>query len=266
MIVDEAVLRAFVDGELDAATRQQVETALAHSAELQAQVQALRASCLPYQAAFDMQALPPLPDTLTRHVRGMTAVAAAPTATGATLEPRRRRVVGWGWAVAASFAAGLAVPWRPWGSKPDAAGDPWVPAIAGYQALYVRETIDQKADSPARLRELLAGFDDGQRRALFVPDLSSAGMQFKRVQRLGFGHTPLIQMVYLPTRGRPTALCVLPLGQPAAAPTLQRLDGLAVASWSRDGLSLVLVADLDDASARALAQALYDGKLAPVAV
>lgn len=256
MIADEALLRAYVDGELDAATRQQVEVALAHSAELQTQVEALRASCLPYRAAFDAQALPPLPQDLQRQAAALVAVAAAPS---------RRRAIGWGAAAAASFAAGVLAPWRVWHAAPAASDEPWVHAIAAYHALYVRETVDQQADSPSRLRELLAGFDERQRAAVHVPDLSTVGLQFKRVQRLGFGATPLIQMVFLPARGRPAALCMLPLARPDMAPAVRRLEGLAVASWTREGLAHVFVADLEEAAVLSLAQALNQGRFAPAA-
>jgi anti-sigma factor RsiW len=258
MIADEAQLRAYVDGELDAATRQQVEVALAHSTVLQAQVDAMRASCLPYRAAFDAQALPLMPQDLQRQVAALVAVAAAPTAPTAGAVSRRH-AIGWGWAAAASFAVGLLVPWRTWRAALATEDAPWVRAIANYHALYVRETVDQQADAPSRLHELLAGFDEHQRAALYVPDLRAAGLQFKRVQRLGFGGTPLIQMVFLPASGRPAALCILPVPQPDSAPTTQRLEGLSVASWARSGLAYVLVADIDETRVLTLAQALNRG-------
>jgi len=61
MTVDEPLLRAYVDGELEPALRDQVEAAVANSTELQAQVQQLRASCLPYRAAFEAHQLPEAP-------------------------------------------------------------------------------------------------------------------------------------------------------------------------------------------------------------
>ena len=44
MVVDDAMLRAYVDGELEADLRQLVEAAVANSPNLQAEVQALRSS------------------------------------------------------------------------------------------------------------------------------------------------------------------------------------------------------------------------------
>ena len=68
MVVDDLMLRAFVDGELDPLAREAVESSIARSPPLQAQVAALRASCLPYRAAFEQQALPPLPERLQQRV------------------------------------------------------------------------------------------------------------------------------------------------------------------------------------------------------
>jgi anti-sigma factor RsiW len=272
MNVDESMLRAYVDGELDATTRQQVETVIAHSAELQSQLEALRASCLPYRAAFESQRLPDLPAHLVQSMQAMTDVAAAPSANVVPLHAgaaaRRRSMLGLGVAAAASFAAGLFVPWRP-SLMPSNDGEqargnePWVSAIASYHALYVRETVDAPADAPSRLARLLEGFGEHERRALVVPDLEPAGLRFKRVQRLGFGERPLIQMVYLPDRGRPAALCMLPTTQPDAAPKLSKLEGLDVTSWSRQGLAYVLVTDLGPEPTMALTRGLIEGHYAP---
>ncbi len=260
MTFDEPLLRAFVDGELDPASRAQVEHALLHSPELQVQVAALQASCLPYQAAFDAQALPELPAALSRRVSELSAVANA-----APLRPaRRQHLMGMGLAAAASFAAGALLPWRALTSGPapsdTVSAMPWVPAIASYQALYVRETLDQLGDPPARLQTLLSGFSEAQRARLFVPDLASEGLTFKRVQRLGFAGQPLIQMVYLPQRGGPAALCLLPASGPDTAVRTQSLQGQGVASWTQQGLAYVLVADLSLDATQRLATRLQAGK------
>jgi anti-sigma factor RsiW len=273
MIVDESMLRAYVDGELDAITRQHVETVIAHSAELQSQLAALRASCLPYRAAFESQRLPEVPARLVQSVQAMADVAAAPSSNVVPLATisttRRRSMLGLGLAAAASFAAGLFVPWRPGleasgsDSQHARANEPWVSAIANYHALYVRETVDAPADAPSRLNRLMEGFGDRERRALVVPDLEPAGLRFKRVQRLGFGERPLIQMVYLPERGRPAALCMLPTTLPDTAPKLSKLEGLDVTSWSRQGLAYVLVTDLGPEPTMALTRGLIEGHYAP---
>ena len=271
MTVDEPLLRAYVDGELDPVVREQVEAVLANSTELQAQAQALRASCLPYRMAFEAQALPPIPASLLRQVEALSAVAHAPARSGPQAAPRapqgdahdRRRWLGFGVALAASFGAGMIVPWRPMSSSTPVADEaPWVRAIASYHALYVRETVDQPGDAPARIAGLLAGFSPAQREHIFVRNLEPAGLAFKRVQRLGYGDAPLIQMVYLAAQGRPAALCVLPVQRPDAPVQVQRLEGLGVATWTQGGLGHVLVADLRAEDTFALARRVADGAFA----
>jgi anti-sigma factor RsiW len=265
MIVDEQMLRAYVDGELDPTLREQVDAVLTHSPELRTQADALRASCLPYRAAFEAQALPAPPASLLRYVTGLSAVAAASPsikrATPAHAHAQvlgRRRAWGVGLAMAASFAAGLVVPLR-WATG-SADETPWVSAIASYHALYVRETVGAQADPPARIQSLLAGFSEQQKAQIFVPDLQAAGLAFKRVQRLGYGALPLIQMVYLPANGRPAALCLLPTQRPEAAVAVQQIEGQSVATWVHQGLAYVLVGDIAPQELLALAHRVAEGK------
>ena len=271
MTVDEPLLRAYVDGDLDPVMREQVEAVLANSTELQAQAQALRASCLPYRMAFEAQSLPLPPAALLRQVEALSAVARAPARSEPQAAPTsplgnapgRRRWLGFGAALAASFGAGMIVPWRLMSSAtPGTDEAPWVRAIASYHALYVRETVDQPGDAPARIAGLLAGFSPAQREHIFVRNLEPAGLAFKRVQRLGYGDAPLIQMVYLAAQGRPAALCVLPVQRPDAPVQVQRLEGLGVATWTQGGVANVLLADLPTEETFALARRVSEGAFA----
>jgi anti-sigma factor RsiW len=251
MVVDDATLLAFVGCELDPASREKVEAVLAHSPELQAQVAALSASCLPYRAAFERQVLPELPPALAQRVGSLVSVSRVPSAAPHS----RRHWLGLGAAIAASFAAGA---WLAWRIGADNKESGWVEAIANYQAMYVRETVDQASDAPARLATLVDGFDSEQKRALFVPDLRAADLSFKRVQRLGYGGLPLIQMVYLPPSGKPVALCALPTKGAESAVRTRAIDGKAVADWQRHGLAFVLAADLPQEQVAQLAQRLAE--------
>jgi anti-sigma factor RsiW len=262
MNLDESTLRAYVDGELPREQREQVEAALPGRPDLCEQVAALRASCLPYGAAFDTQKLPPLPQALERQLAALCAVANTESARPATLS--RRQWAGAGAALAASFAAGLLLPapWRVQSTTTTAATTstadttPWVEAIAKYQALYVRATVEQAQDDAIRARSLLADFTQRVQLAVAVPDLRDAGLAFKRIQRLGYGDLPLLQMVFLPERGNPAALCVLPSKQGDAPLNVRRLEGLSVATWQRAGLAHVFAADMPLAQATVIAEKL----------
>jgi anti-sigma factor RsiW len=105
---------------------------------------------------------------------------------------------------------------------------------------------------------LLDGFDSEQKSALFVPDLRAVDLSFKRVQRLGYGGSPLIQMVYLPPGGKPVALCALPMKRADSAVQTRAIESMSVASWQRHGLAFVLAADMPQAQVAQLAQHLAE--------
>jgi anti-sigma factor RsiW len=259
MNLDESTLRAYVDAALPRAQRERVQAALIGRPELREQVTALRASCLPYGAAFEMQKLPPLPQALQHQLAALCAVAdtVQPTTRATTLT--RRHWAGAGAALAASFAGGLLLPtpWRLQSPPPPTADTaPWVEAIAKYQALYVRATVEQAQDDAVRARSLLADFTQRAQLAVVVPDLRDAGLAFKRIQRLGYGGLPLLQMVFLPQRGNPAALCVLPSKQGDTPLNVRRLEGLSVATWQRAGLAHVFAADMSLAQATVIAEKL----------
>ncbi|MGY0194147.1 anti-sigma factor family protein [Leptothrix sp. BB-4] len=255
MDVDEELLRAFVDGELDAGQRRQVEDAIAASPSLQDTLAALQASRLPYREAFDAQALPPVPPELVGHVKGLLADrpcsrsdagADRPPGCGAGPHQRSRRACLFA-GFAASFAAGACLP-KVLALFGDAGSvvaqkEPWVEAIARYHALYVRETIEWATMAPETLPDLLEGFDPAVRPRLRVPDLAAAGLSFRRAQRLGLGSEPLIQLVYLPARGRPLAVCFLTAAGPASAPRYLNIGAQGVVAWRADGLAFVVAGD-----------------------
>jgi anti-sigma factor RsiW len=265
MDADEPLLRAYVDGELDPTRREQVEVLLAHRPDLQHTVDALRASCLPYRAAYDSQQLPPVPDRLMQEVSTYAQLAQSVQSPSAHVQPpRRRAALRLGWGMAASFAVGWAVPWRltgPAAAPPIAPA--WAQAIASYHALYVRATVEQQFDKPEQLASLVEGLTADQKQRLVVPDLSPMGWAFRRVQRLGFEGRPLLQMVYLSAEGVPIALCALPAStaEGMEAPLrIDRLQGQTVAHWVDRGLAFVLVADLSAEVMGDVARGLASGR------
>jgi hypothetical protein len=191
-------------------------------------------------------------------VQGMQVSPAAPSL------PRRRAAWQVGGAMAASFALGWALPWRwagPGSTQPSAPA--WAQAIASYHALYVRATVGQQFDKPEQLAGLLDGLTEEHRQRLAVPDLSSIGWTFRRVQRLGYEGRPLLQMVYLSADGLPIALCALPAApaEGGQAPLqVDRLHGQTVAHWVDRGLAFVLVADLHPEVLAEVARGLASGR------
>ncbi|MBP0588605.1 anti-sigma factor [Paraburkholderia sp. LEh10] len=274
MKVDDIMLMAYVDGELDLDERHDIERKLAQSAELAGRVELFRASSLPYDDAFAQQKLPPVPDSLTRKIAELArahASAPSPIASGpatdaaandaaaprsATLPPaepvRSRMRYSAPWLavafVAGAFCCGLALRLAPGVLSGGAAStvadtqhvSPWVMAAAGYQALYSRDTVAVTTD-PAVSAKTVADIRELDKLPLRVPDLSAQGLTFKRVQRLRFHDKPLVQIVYLPREGGPVALCIVKDAKPDKAIAQQSVDDMDVVTWRQSELSYALI-------------------------
>jgi anti-sigma factor RsiW len=241
MSVDEVILRAYVDGELTAPRREQIELLVSHDDALRRQVRALRASCLPYRSAFDAQLLPPMPQSILQQVESWSKVADSvlPTRAFASSNPRRWLAIAA--AIVASFSIGLIVNFSRQPAVQIAAdASPWVDVVAAYHSLYVRATVDQSADELLRVRRTLSEFVTPQNKALTVPDLSKSGLA----------------LVYLPDQGKPVALCALPIQRPDSPVVLGHMSGLNVASWQRDGFAYVLTADMPASDTAKIAEQL----------
>ena len=100
---------------------------------------------------------------------------------------------------------------------------------------------------------MLADFSATTRTTVAVPNLMEVGLSFKRIQRLGYEDRPLLQMIFLPPQGKPTALCVLPAELKDAAIKQSTRNGMQVVSWRRRGMAYVLVTDLSEKNATSVA-------------
>ena len=237
MSIDETDLLAYVDGQLSPERLAEVQAAIARSAHLQARLAAMRASVLPYAAAFEQQELPPVPPQLSQRVADLIS----------DFDSRQRRRSSWQ-PLAASFAAGvlccaLALKLVSPGAAPSSAArvSPWIQAAADYQELYSRETLTHVTEDPELTRRIIADLQSADGLTVAVPDLRSAGLTFKRVQRLSFRRQPVVQMVYLPEHGEPVAVCVTPDTRADEAPRAQQIGSMTTVVWRRNNLGYVLL-------------------------
>jgi anti-sigma factor RsiW len=235
MAIDDTDLLAYADGQLPGERRAEVEAAVASSPELGRRLSAMRASALPYAAAFEGQALPPVPPELSRRVAELVRADSQ--------RPQRRRSA---WPqLTAAFAAGVlccAVALRllsPFSSA--AQTEPWIKAVADYQQLYSRATVMLVSEDPQLSAHVISNLRTADGMKVSVPDLRSAGLSFKRVQRLSFREHPVVQMVYLPEQGEPIALCVTPDARPDETPRAQQIGEMQTVAWRQGNLGYVLV-------------------------
>jgi anti-sigma factor RsiW len=248
MAIDDTDLLAYVDGELPSERRAEVEAAVASSADLAQRLSAIGASALPYAAAFDTQALPQVPDDLSRRITELAS------------RDSHRRPGRSAWPkLAAAFAAGvlccaialkLLVPGISTSSS-TAQVAPWIRAVADYQQLYSRATLAHVSEDPQLSTRVLDDLQEADGLKVAVPDLRSAGLTFKRVQRLSFNQQPVVQIVYLPEHGEPVALCITRDVRPDQTPHAQQIGELGSVAWRQGNLGYVLLG-------RASTEALLD--------
>lgn len=288
MKMDSVLLMAYVDGELSAEECQEIEKEIAVSPDTAELVAQLRASQLPYAQAFAQQKLPPVPDSLTEAVAAMARAHAQRTATpgandaavtrdaftapSAPIRSRLRIAPQW---LAVAFVAGvvcygLGTRFLPgFGATPNssptatlAAANPeepgWVAAAAGYQQLYSRETVAQVPVNAELTAQTVDEIQHQDGLNVRIPDLSQAGLTFKRVQRLRFKDKPLVQIVYLPQQGAPIALCVMKEGKPDTTIAERRVESMNVVTWRHADLSYALIGKPEGTDLPALAKRISD--------
>ena len=278
MTIDDTVLLAYADDELTAARRLDVEQAIAQSSDMADRLAALRASVLPYRAAFDGQKLPDVPPALAQRLgdllRTHTAEVAAsqpkiqPAGAWLSLKRNLERYLSKPAFYASSFAAGVVcfgIALTVW---PDQLGSrsriSLAQAVAQYHDFYGRETVMNVVVDAAADKATLADALKADGLPASVPDLSSVGLVFKRIQRLRFNDQPLLQIVYLPERGGPVALCIAMDSGPTIAVQSQQLGRVQSVSWRLDNLSSVLVGAQSQIDLQVLAIRIAKGAFAPL--
>jgi anti-sigma factor RsiW len=231
--IDDGILMAFVDGELDASARQRVAWAVENDPEAREKVRQLRLSAALIRAAFDD------PEYLQ-----------VPPAAMHVLEPVRQRRIGrrqLALPIAASvlalaFTGGFAMGARD-GEKPADFADHLLDEIADYHLLYARETEHQVEVAAAERAHIETWLGDRLGRSLRVPDLSGHGLAFHGARLLVVDGQPVAQLVYrAPGRPhQPLALCIT-FGAPGhGAPRSDQRNGLNQLLWRRKGYTYVLV-------------------------
>ncbi|MDF3096288.1 anti-sigma factor [Burkholderia sp. BCCIQ04A] len=284
MKMDDILLMAYVDGELAPHERAEVDRAIETSAEIAARVALFEASVLPYRRAFERQLVPPVPPRLVREVDGLAHAHAAPAAPFANADDRRaavpasppgrspmRAMVPW---LAVAFVAGAFSCGAILRHAPDTAVrgvaaqresvtaqatmSPWITAAVNYQQLYTRDTVASDASNLAAVARTVDSVHRVDGLPIRIPDLRAAGLTFKRIQRLNFNRKPLVQIVYLPEKGLPVALCVMKDERPDTALGLRQVGNMDVVTWRRASLAYALIAASGETDLGALGERIAD--------
>ncbi|MGC7411175.1 anti-sigma factor [Pandoraea pneumonica] len=135
-------------------------------------------------------------------------------------------------------------------------GVTWVRAAAEYQQLYARDTVASVNVDASDTARTVADIQRDDQLAIEVPDLKAQGLTFKRVQRLRWQDRALVQMVYLPEKGDPIALCVVKDPRPDQGVAEQHIDRMGVVTWRKGQLGYALIGAPGSVDLKAVANAL----------
>jgi anti-sigma factor RsiW len=243
--LSDELLVAYVDGQLARKQTRAVEKVLDQDDVLAARVEALKHAHARLEAAFE---------AVLAGEEAEISAASAPVQEGLVIPWGVAKTAFAGLGLAAALA--LAVAGYGWPlslpnvfqAAPEAAGvaGGWQEETARAQALLSRESLEVSLESQANY-DLVAfqlvhilGTD------LKFPNLDAQGFRFVRAQALRFGDAPLIQIIYLGTKGGPLALYAKK-GEGSDTLTPGRYGAINTVAWAEDGVSYLLAGDVEDA-------------------
>lgn len=257
--IDDMLLMAYVDGEVDAATAREVETALATDPSMAPRLAAFRGSAAVARAAFaDVMHEEP-PERLMRALGGTTAQSSV-----VPFRPRQaRRMVGW------AMAAGVATLVLGSGgliytgqiAPPEglqfASSDRWLDHVAGFYEVYAKTKVEEErllvdfnADD---IPELGNWFGARLGRSLAVPDLSAKGFQIQGGRLLIISGKPAAQFLYYSESGDLVGLVIaIHEGSDQKARHDRRKESNIV-HWRKGGYAYALVGKIDPQTLQGLA-------------
>ena len=248
---DDALLTAYIDGELPADERAALDGRLAREPDLAARLAALEQSSRDFAGAFDLL----LAEAPTARLSALLAEA------GEQARPASRR----GWrpaAIAAAIAlfvlgagAGYLVPLATGLVQPvPVAESPnWRQAVADYMGMMTPETLAIIANDPAALAGELTRVGDRLSVALTPDRLALPDSALKRASLYDFHGKPLAQLAYLSPADGAFAFCIIANGKPDGAVAFEQREGFNIVFWNRNGIGYMVIGKAPRATLEAFA-------------
>lgn len=259
MKIDDIIILKYVEGLLDVKQVSNFEQEMAVDTELQRSVEAMQASQLPYQAAFNQTSsdAPSMPENLRSKVADIHQEFARNQLTQTTSkkiwqQPLSPRLVAA--SVLLAFVFGglsnqllnkssrqhtIVTELNQTNQMGDYGGRALIDAMLTYQALYSRDTVATVIQLPASRDQALNRFNASTRRQLKVPQLEN--YQFKRLQTLDYSGQPIAQMVYLNDHGLPIALCATPVSTQSLEAIDYQLADMNTVVWVDNNIAYMLM-------------------------
>jgi anti-sigma factor RsiW len=281
--VDDVMLMAYVDGEIDAATAREIEKAVAGDVALALRLQHLRNSAMMARGAFAEVLHEPVPDRLIAALGGPTArtdaepadAGKAGPAGSATVVamPRRSpwtpRRAALGWAVAASVAAlviGYGVgEMRPPATEPgglqNASSQRWLDNVAAYYSVY-QNSLQAKDKllvdfTAADVPELEKWFGAKLNRKLEVPNLQSKGLTTQGGRLVIINDKPAAQFLYSSDKGELVELVIAFTDLPYQPEQITRKGNVNIVHWRDNGYAYAFAGTMDASRLQAIADSVW---------
>ncbi len=250
----DALLTAYLDGELDAAERGALEKRFLAEPALKVRLDELARGGRPFGPAYAallaaapearMQAM--LADLVAKHERGLARSGPSwwsPRAIAAAL------VIF----IAGGFAGYAGLPLLLHPPQPG-----WRQVVAEYQGLTTAATLAAVPDDTAAMQQQLAAAGAKLAVDLSPDKLALPDAALKRVQLYEFRGRPLVQLAYLAGDSGPMALCIIANGRPDEPAAFEVREGFNIVFWTDGGRGYMLIGKQPRATLEA-----YAGDLEP---
>jgi anti-sigma factor RsiW len=233
------LLVSYADGELEPELAQEAERLVASDPQARAMVEMYReTSALLRQACSDDFYAP--------------SAALLSAATNPTARPRLYR----GWGLAASLVAAIVGfgGGAMWAGGTQSERSELLAEVAGYHAVYSRETRHLVEVPPEQIEHLKAWLGQRLARNLDVPDLTAAGLRFAGGRMVIINGRPVAQLMYTRNQGLPIGICLTQMPGGPSPISVEQSGKLQLASWEDGGYEYVVVGEMDAAAARNIAE------------
>jgi len=259
--MDDVMLMAYVDGEVDVATAREIEAAMAADPAVAARAQRMRDSAAMTRSAFADVMHEPVPDRLIAALAGGGTLNAVPNVVSLSkrIPATTRTVIGW--AMAASLAAlvvgygagqySATMPTMPRSEIPQLAGvqDRWLDHVAGFYQVYANSIAQQDkllVDFNAEdVPELEKWFGNKLNRKLAVPDLSGRGFAPQGGRLLIIGGKPAAQFLYTSNTGDLVGLVIAHTDAPYQPGLTDRRGDVNIVHWRNNGYAYAFAGRID---------------------
>lgn len=284
--IDDVMLMAYVDGEVDAQTAREIEATIAADPAIGRRVAMFRQTATMMRGAFGEVLHEPVPDRLLNAL-GAGAASAPAAAGGARAVPMRvrteRRGYLWrnaGWAAAAAIGAvALLNAASQQGIAPFAQRAPvqevaatttdaerWIDNLAAWYRVHrasfekdQRLLVDIGAENVEELERWVGA---KLQREIAVPDLTSFGYRQQGGRLLLIGRRPAAQFFYATESGELVQLVIGFTDQPDRDGRLDQRDDVNIVSWREKGYAYAFIGRIDGKRLWAMADATW-AKLKP---